>query len=85
MLLGHVNLWYNKHTLVEKKAVFNKKLKMKGIVTVNDVLSEKGGFVKIEEHITQGFTYSLIIHTFFYKNPIYKNHEAQISEILRIV
>ena len=24
-----------------------------------------------------------ILHTFFYKNPVNKNHEAQISEILR--
>mgnify|MGYP001793571860 CR=1 FL=1 len=31
------------------------------------------------------FVSKILTHFFFYKNPVYKNQEAQISEILRII
>ena len=45
-----------------------------------DVISTTGFYVPIWEH----WAVKCTIHTFFYKNSFYKNHEAQIGKILRI-
>ena len=51
-------IWNNKQILIEKKTVYNRSLKEKGLMKINDLLSSNGGLVKTDELISRGFSYA---------------------------
>ena len=51
-------IWNNKQILIEKKTVYSRSLKEKGLMQINDLLSSNGGLVKTDELISRGFSHA---------------------------
>ena len=51
-------IWNNKQTLIEKKNIYSRSLKEKGLMQINDLLSSNGGLVKTDELISRGFSHA---------------------------
>ena len=51
-------IWNNKQILIEKKTIYSRSLKEKGLMQVNDLLRSNGGLVKTDELISRGFSHA---------------------------